>query len=532
MRTTTLTLILAHVCPVAPAFAAALGEPQAASPSDVERLVSRSRNAISIGHLRPARVLLEELLRQNPRRLDIALLLADVYHRQGHVRPALALLRRTAGIHAPDAPLQAGIARVSASDGQFRISQAAVGRLREIDPGDSWVRPLQGLLALAGKRPALAIAATEEAVPDPAAERFRIGARGAAVLLHVGTSLEDFLATPGVSAHRMDRFTQRYLRYVEGLAGIEEAVANLPAPFPAHPWVLKLRLGLSRVAGHEVDRRSILERLIESEPEQGDWSIAMAELDFTQQRFEACVARLRSGFVDRPMPYPAALLAGRALERTGDCELGSSLLEQYLATDPTNPEGNTALARCYVAQGRTADAEQRLLRALSAAPNFSPAVVALARLLREMGRDDEAMQLASEYRNLKRRSELRERALRSLRQAERALDAERWVEASGRAREAIGVDERLVPAHAIVATASLKLGDDAAARAAFERVVALEPGNAGARLELARLLASGGELAGAITLLEQTIAIPSADPAAVERARSELARLRAQERDE
>ena len=335
-----------------------------------------------------------------------------------------------------------------------------------------------------------------------------------------------------MSVHRRDRFTERYLRFVDGLPRIGEAVANLPAPLAAESWVLRLRLGLSRVAGHEVDRRSILESLIEREPEQGDWIVALAELDFRQQRFGACVARLRSGFADRPMPYPAALLAGRALERTGECDLGTPLLEQYLATDPTNPEGNTALARCYLAQDRAADAEQRLLRALAAAPDFSPAVVALARLLRETGRGGEATQLASEYRDIKRRSELRERALRSLRQAERALAAERWVEASGRAREAIEVEPRLGAAHAIVATASLKLGDDPAARAAFERVVALDPGNAGARLELARLLASGGEVAAAITVLEQTIAIPSADPAAVERARSELARLRAPEREE
>ena len=172
------------------------------------------------------------------------------------------------------------------------------------------------------------------------------------------------------------------------------------------------------------------------------------------------------------------------------------------------------------------------MRALAATPGFAPAVVALARLLRETGRGGEATTLTTEYRGLTRRSALRERALRSLRQAERALDAERWVEASGHARAAIGLAERLVTAHAILATASLKLGDKGAARSALERVVALQPGNAGAQLELARLLESGGQVAAAIAVLERTLAIPSADPAAIERARSELARLRGEGREE
>ncbi len=479
----------------------------------MDELIARSRAAIEAEHYHPAIATLAGVFSQHPRRSDAALLLARAYHLTSQPESALRVLEQALLDGSGSAELLSLHVRVLLSLGQLNAAEEALEELRAAEATSPWLSPLAGFVALARSRPRNALERTRSAVDDPEAEALRSATHGLSLLLEQPDELNRYLATLG-SPQRPDVVLARYGAQLAVRPALELAIASLQPGVRSHIWVSKVRLGLAQLDGKSSEKRVLLEALSRSEPNLPDWAVGLAQLDLEERRYEECVARLRKFFADRPMPPPAALIAGEALERANQCGESVAILESYLRSDPTHRAARTSLADCYATQGRSEDAENAYRRVLAVKPDDSAAAMGLSRLLRSHGRDAKAREALEDFQRAKRLSDAQAQAALALTVAKEAFGRERWSEAILQARRALDIEPDLAEGHALVGAASLRAGDSRTARAAFERVLVLDPKHGSARVYLARVLESEGDYAGAVALLEKHMDLhPSHVPA-------------------
>ncbi|MCC7412895.1 MAG: ammonia-forming cytochrome c nitrite reductase subunit c552 [Gammaproteobacteria bacterium] len=217
----------------------------------------------------------------------------------------------------------------------------------------------------------------------------------------------------------------------------------------------------------------------------------------------------------------AAALAG---VRVGEIPAGqrpalaqaTAELERRLRLDADRPEAYDALGRLRAAQGDTAGAEQAYREALRLAPGFAPAAVNLADLYRELRRDTDGERLlrATLRANpahaglehalglLLVRAQRLDEATQALRRAARhGSDIPRYgfvyavaLYEQGLHTEAVAALDEVLQRHPWDAASlqsrvayALADGDSRTARAALERLIRLEPGNANWRALRARI---------------------------------------------
>ena len=479
----------------------------------VDQLIARSRAAIEAEHYHPAIATLAEVFSQHPRRSDAALLLARAYHLASQHESALPVLEQALLDGSGSGELLSLHVRVLLSLGQLKAAEEALEELKAAEPTSPWLSPLAGFIALASSRPRDALERTRSVVDDPEAEALRSDTHGLSLLLEQPDELNGYLATLG-SPQRPDVLLARYGAHLAVRPALEQAIASLPPGARSHVWVTKVRLGLAQLDGKSSEKRVLLEALSRSEPNLPHWTVGLAQLDLEEHRYDECVARLRKGFADRPMPQPAALIAGQALERAKQCDDSVAILESYLQSDPTHRAARTSLAHCYASQGRSEDAENAYRRVLAVKPDDSAAALGLSRLLRSQGRAAKAREVLEGFQRAKRLSDAQAQAALALTVAKEAFGREQWSEAILHARRALDIEPDLAEGHAIVGAASLRAGDRKTARAAFERVLVLDPNHGSARVYLARVLESEGDSAGAVALLEKHMDLhPSHVPA-------------------
>jgi tetratricopeptide (TPR) repeat protein len=479
----------------------------------VGQLIADSRAAIEAEHYHPAIATLAEVFGQHPQRSDVALPLARAYHLARQHESALRVLEQALLDGSGSGELLSLHVRVLLSLGRLDAAREALAELVASEPTSPWHSPLAGFIALASARPLDALEQTRSVVDDPEAEALRSATHGLSLLLDQTDQLDAYLATLGPSP-RPDVLLARYGAHVAVRPALELAIASLQPGVRSHVWVSKVRLGLAELDGKSSEKRVLLEALSRSEPNVRDWTVGLAQLDLEERRYEECVARLRKGFADRPMPQPAALIAGQALERAERCDDSVAILESYLQSDPTHRAARTSLAHCYARQGRSEDAENAYRRVLAAKPDDSAAAMGLSRLLRGQGQAAKAREALEDFQRAKRLSDAQTQAANALSIAKEAFGREQWSEAILHARRALDIDPDLAEGHAVVGAASLRSGDSQAARAAFERALVLDPKHDRARVYLARVLESEGDYAGAEALLEKHMDLhPSHVPA-------------------
>jgi len=398
-------------------------------------------------------------------------------------------------------------------DPGLRDAEAVLEALKVAEPASRWLSPLRGFVALARSRPLDALEQTRSVLDDPEAEAFRSATHGLSLLLEQPGELVVYLASPG-RPQRPGVFLARYGAHLAAHPALEQAVASLEPGVKSDVWISKVRLGLAQLNGNRSEKRVLLEALARSEPNEPDWTVGLARMDLEERRYEQCFALLEKAFADRPMPYPAALIAGQALERAKRCDDSVAILEPYLRSDPTHRSARTSLAHCYARQGRSEDAEKAYRATLAMKPDESAAAMGLLKLLRSEGRAAEARKLLEGFQHAKARSDARARVERSLRIAKAAFGRKSWSEAILHARRALDIEPDLAEGHAIVGAASLRAGDIQTGREAFERVLVLDPTHNSARAYLARVLETEGNYTGAVALLEEHMDLhPSHVPA-------------------
>jgi Flp pilus assembly protein TadD len=297
-----------------------------------------------------------------------------------------------------------------------------------------------------------------------------------------------------------------------GLAGarslqegrIYEAVVLLRQAVAARPDDVDLRLLLgqaSLAANLWVPAKQQFEAILDRQPGHGLAAFMLGfALHQAGRHHEAAEALARAESLAPDNPHPKTY-RGLALLRLGRPAEAQRELEAALALAPGDPVALTGLAELKLAQGHPQEAESILRKVLAAAPGVD-AKLLLARALLASGRSGDAVaQLQQVAQEAPNRSDvlylLAQALLRDGRQDEGRTTLERFQEQKAR-------EERI---------------------RLLEVTVSTDPGDRGARLELARLLLDNGHPEAAALHLAPLVRDAPGDPeiaalaAAIDRAR-------------
>jgi tetratricopeptide (TPR) repeat protein len=180
--------------------------------------------------------------------------------------------------------------------------------------------------------------------------------------------------------------------------------------------------------------------------------------------------------------HPAAgLLLATARRRLGDAAAAAALLESLASAQRDSPVLQLELGRCYAAAGRHAEAASAFRRAVTSDAGLADAWRELAAQLHAAGETVEGDRAYARYRDLSREPP-------ELSDAIVALVADRVQAAEMLLRQRLRQAPRDVVALRMLADAARRREDEAEAERRLNECLALAPGFAGARYDLARLL--------------------------------------------
>jgi tetratricopeptide (TPR) repeat protein len=149
----------------------------------------------------------------------------------------------------------------------------------------------------------------------------------------------------------------------------------------------------------------------EREPKNPETLLLLGGLLVRAGRFEEAAKALEEARRAAPQDVRVLAALGRALTGAGRPEAGEALLSTALRARPRNQEWLTARAAARVALGKNGWAEDDLREAIAVASPSAAPYDALSRLLRDVGRGEEADELAEKAQEAQR-LEQREREAR------------------------------------------------------------------------------------------------------------------------
>ncbi len=288
-------------------------------------------------------------------------------------------------------------------------------------------------------------------------------------------------------------------------------------------------------AGRYAEAFALLETLVHHYPQDARATGALAECCLNLGRFEEAVTLFERQASLLPRKAGPLAGAGLAMIQLGKRQEAEAALTASIREDPENPaalfgmgllaaaggretEAIAFLERCVAAgrgsrtapayynlgvlherAGRSTEARRSFEQSLALDPHYIPAAMALARLLQNEQKADQAIGVL-------------EKALGNRSAPEARLQLGRLLIGSGRTDEAIAQFQRIVkddpdhaPAHLELGLAFRRHGDVAGSVKCFRRALALDPKDPGVKLHLGVSLAQDGNLEEARTFLEGAV---------------------------
>lgn len=139
------------------------------------------------------------------------------------------------------------------------------------------------------------------------------------------------------------------------------------------------------------DAQQRLQRLLEQNPGNSDALNALGLTEIKLGNAAAGIQHLELALATAPQDLVFAYTAAQAKLDTHDVKGAEEVLKGATAKSPKSVDAAILLGRFYLAQNRAADAEQELRRALSLDPNSGAALLNMALLLDQTGREKEAI---------------------------------------------------------------------------------------------------------------------------------------------
>jgi tetratricopeptide (TPR) repeat protein len=197
-------------------------------------------------------------------------------------------------------------------------------------------------------------------------------------------------------------------------------------------------------------------------------------------RLEDAAGEYRASLRSKPGWVDPMNNLGIVLFKQGQHKKAMDTFNRILDMDPFNAEARNNMGVVLNDQGRTREAVQNYRRAIEADPKYVKAVVNLERALESSGDFGDAVVELEKLVKLTPDS-----AEVHFRLAGLYLKLERYPEALEEARAALEWDPENIQALRIMGTVQRILGDDQDAKAAFEKILSIDPGNYIFHLDLA-----------------------------------------------
>jgi tetratricopeptide (TPR) repeat protein len=197
-------------------------------------------------------------------------------------------------------------------------------------------------------------------------------------------------------------------------------------------------------------------------------------------RLEDAAGEYRAALRSKPGWLEAMNNLGIVLFKQGHHNKALDTFNRVLHIDPFNAETRNNMGVVFADQGRHKEAIQNFRQALESDPKYVKAVINLERALEDQGDvADAVIELEKLVKLVPNSAEIRNR-LASL-----YLKLERYHEALEQVRAAQEWEPENVQSLRIEGTVQRVLGDDGKAKAIFEKVLSLDPGNYAFHLDLA-----------------------------------------------
>jgi tetratricopeptide (TPR) repeat protein len=197
-------------------------------------------------------------------------------------------------------------------------------------------------------------------------------------------------------------------------------------------------------------------------------------------RFDDAIAEYKAALRSKPGWLQPMNNLGIVYFKQGQHARAMENFNRILHVDPQNAEALNNLGVVFADQGKTRDAVENYRRAIELDPKYVKAVVNLGRALEDSGDfADAVMELEKLIKLVPSSADVRCR-LGSL-----YLMMDRCPEALEQAKSALEWEPENVQAFRIAGTAQRLMGNDAEAKTAFEKILALDPGNYSFHLDLA-----------------------------------------------
>src|SRR5262245_5788959 len=312
--------------------------------------------------------------------------------------------------------------------------------------------------------------------------------------------------------------------YDEAYVRAEQALDHEPKNVEAMILAGRAMARLNRVK----EAVGAFQTAIATEPQPAAF-IGLGDVKYARGDRAGAEAAYREGVSQHPQSVEARIALAQFLMPDRQAEAEQNLLKAVSA-NPSDELANRAVASLYISDGRRAEAEP-FLAAAAAQPNQKlRSTLALADFYMTAGRYDEARTLLTPVTSENAQSigaKVRLAALDyqagSKSEAHQRIDkilkktptAEAWTtkarflvserkldDALHAAHAAIDLDRRMAPAHYIIGSVELEYGNFDAAEHAFREVLRLRKTTTAATLQLARTKLAAGKTAEAVALAQ------------------------------
>jgi tetratricopeptide (TPR) repeat protein len=425
-------------------FAAALSA--SCSNADTEKVAHVKRGDQYVADKRDEFAVIEyaSAIKLDPKLGEARLKLAQTYERMQNLRAAYPEYIRAADALPGDRDLQIKATRMLITAGNFEDAKARAAALLAKNPKDVELLLLHASALSALQDPAAAVAQIEEALavnPDNSRAFVNLGA----VRMRSGES--------------------------------QEAEAAFRQAIALEPSSVDVRLALANflwAAGRSAEAESTIKDALVSEPKHLLANRMLGLLYLSTQRGAEAEQPLKVA-ADLSKTPAARLQLADYYGSLGRTKEAASLLTP-LSTDPaTFADAETRLAALEYAEGRTAEAHERLDAAMRRVPNAVPMMVLKAHWLTRENRLDEALE---------------------------------------RAKAAVAVDPQSAPAQFALAVVHDRRRDSGEAVKAYTEVLRLNPRATAAQVELSRLSLTSGDGKVALRYAEEAQQVDPSNPAA------------------